>query len=421
MPPDEVVITGLGVVSPIGIGKRRVWESFCAGRSGVRPIRRFDPAGLPVRIAAEVDDFDPEAYVRPRKNLKVMVRDAQFGVAASVLACQDANLANGTVDPERFGVVLGADRICGEMEDAEVSYRACMVDGRFDFSRWATHAMATAFPLGFLRVLPNMIASHVSIAHDARGPNNTIHHAELSGLLAVVEAARVIQRGMADVMIAGGASSQMKFFDWVRHCVIGALSVSQGDPTTVLRPFDALRDGQVLGEGAAAFIMESRRHAEARGATIRARVLGWACTCEPHNGGLPQGSGLRRAMSLAVDEAGLKPGQLGHVNAHGVSGVVDDQIEGRAIQACLPDVPVTAPKSYFGNLGAAGGAVEMAASVLSFGDGLVPPTLNYRRPDPACPVRVVRGQPLETSVDTALVVNWTRIGQSVAVVLGGER
>ncbi|NQT15469.1 MAG: beta-ketoacyl-[acyl-carrier-protein] synthase family protein [Planctomycetes bacterium] len=419
MPPNEAVITGLGMVSPIGIGKAEVSDSFRAGRSGIGPIRLIDPTGLPVQIAAEVGDFDAKAYVRPRKSLKVMARDTHLGVAASVLACQDANIVAGAVEPERFGVILGADRICNPPEFAEPSYRACTVDGKFDFDRWGTDGIDTTFPLSFLKVLPNMIASHVSIAHDARGPNNTIHQAGLSGLLAVVESARVIQRGMADVMIARGASSQMDPFDWVRHCVSGLLSTSRDDPTGVMRPFDAHRDGQVWGEGAAAFIVESRRHAEARKATILARVLGWASTCEPHNGGPPKGMGLERAMLLAVKEAGLKPGQLGHINAHGVSGVVDDPIEARAIGACFPDVPVTAPKSYFGNLGAAGGAMEMAASVLSFADGLVPPTLNYRHPDPRCPVHVIRDWPFESSVPTALAVNWTWIGQAVALVLGG--
>jgi len=420
MPPNEAVITGLGVVSPIGIGKREFWESLRAGRSGVGPIRLFDPTGLPVQIAAEVRDFDARAYVKRRKSLKVMARDAHLGVAAAMLACRDANVVSGSVEPQRFGVILGADRICNDLEYAEPSYRACTVDGEFHFDQWGTDGLANTYPLSFLRVMPNMIASQVSIAHDARGPNNTIHQAELSGLLAVVEAARVIQRGMADVMIAGGASSQMDPFDWARHCVTGALSTSRDDPTGVLRPFDVDRDGQVRGEGAAAFIVENRRHAEARKATVLARVLGWGSTCEPRNGGgPPAGTGLERAMSLAVKEAGLAPGQLGHVNAHGVSGVVDDQIEARAIHACFPDVPVTAPKSYFGNLGAAGGAMEMAASVLSFADGLVPPTLNYRRPDPRCPVKIVRDRPFESPVPTAMAVNWTWIGQAAAVVLGG--
>jgi len=419
MTPCEVVITGVGVVSPIGIGKGPVWDSFCVGRSGVGPIRLFDPVGLPVGIAAEVRDFDPKAYVRPRKNLKVMARDAQLGVAASTLACRDAAINHGAVDPERFGVVFGADRISGSLEDSEPTYRACMVDGRFDFSRWATEGMAATFPLSFLKVLPNMIASHISIAHDARGPSNTIHQVELSSLLAVSEAACVIRRGMADVMIAGGAASQMNPYDWVRHCVTGGLSRSRGDPRTVMRPFDADRDGQVRGEGAAAFLLESRRHAEARGATILARVLGWASTCQPKNGGTGQGIAIRRAISLALDEATLKPAEVGHVNAHGVSGVAQDQIEAHAIHACLPNVAVTAPKSYFGNLGAAGGAVEMTASVLSLAEGMVPATLNYRRPDPNCPVRVVCGAPVLTPTRTALTLNWTWIGQAVAVVLAG--
>jgi len=419
MPPDDVVITGVGVVSPIGVGRDRFWDSLCAGRSGVARIRQFDPGALPVQIAAEVRDFDPKPYVKPRKNLKVMARDAQLGVAASTLACQDAGVAEGVVDPERFGVVLGADRIAGSARDSEATYRACMVAGKFDFSRWGTEGMAGTFPLSFLRLLPNMTASHVSIAHDARGPSNTIHQAGVSSLLAVSEAARVIQRGAADVMIAGGASSQMSPYDWVRHCLGGGLSTSRDDPTTVLRPFDAGRDGQVRGEGAAAFIMESRSHAQARGATILARVLAWASTCEPHNGTGPNGAGIRRALSVALDRAGLKPNHVGHINAHGLSAVAEDQIEARAIQAWLPDVPVTAPKSYFGNLGAAGGAVEMAASVLSFARGIVPATLNYRRPDPRCPIRVIRDEPLRAPQSTALVVNWTWIGQAVAVVLGG--
>ncbi|NQT14631.1 MAG: beta-ketoacyl-[acyl-carrier-protein] synthase family protein [Planctomycetes bacterium] len=416
---EEVVITGVGVVSPIGVGKEQTWDSLVRGQSGVGPIRRFDPGELPVQIAGEVEDFDLKAYVKPRKNLKLMARDTRLGVVASTLARQDAGLGDGQIAPERFGVILGSDPICGALEDSEASYRACIVDGKFDFRRWATEGMAATFPLSFLKVLPNMVASHVSIAHDARGPCNTIHQGELSSLLAVCEATRVIQRGVADVMIAGGASSQLNPYNWIRLCIGGGLSTSQDDPATVLRPFDADRNGQVHGEGAAAFILESRPHAEARGATILARVRGCVSTCEPRNGGPPKGTALRRAMRLAMEEAGVEPHDVGHVNAHGVSSVAEDQIEAQAIQACLPDVPVTAPKSYFGNLGASGGAVEMSASVLSLAEGLVPPTLNYRRPDPRCPVRVVREEPLETRKNTALAINWTRMGQVAAVLVSG--
>ncbi len=419
MPLAEVVITGVGVVSPIGIGKQLFWDSLCAGQSGVGPITTFNPEGFPVQIAAEVKDFDPRAYVKQRKSLKVMSRDAQLGIAASVLACRDAGIEDGTVDPERFGVILGADRISNPVEDSEGPYRSCIVNRQFDFSRWATAGMAAAFPLGFLKVLPNMIASHVSIAHDARGPNNTIHHAEVSSLLAVIEAARVIQRGAANVMLAGGASSQMTPFDWSCHYAIRQLSQRRDNPAEVVRPFDANRDGEVCGEGAGAFVLESRQHAEARGARILARIVGCASTCEPRNGQPLQGVGLKRAIQAALGEASLEPRQIGHVNAHGTSTIAEDELEARVLHECMPNVPVTAPRSYFGNLGAAGGAVEMAASVLAVANHRVPATRNYQQPDPKCPVEVIAGQPRESACPTALAINWTRFGQAAAVIFTG--
>ncbi len=204
----HVVITGVGVVSPIGIGRDAFWESLCCGRSGVRRVELLDAWGMPVRIAGVVENFKAAQYVPQRKALKVMARDAQLGVAASVLACRDAGIAPDQVDPERFGVVLGADTICSPIEESDAIYRPCMVGPQFDFSRWGTEGLSGSYPLNFLRVLPNMIASHISIAHDARGPNNTIHQNEASSLLAIGEAAAVIERGAADVMLAGGASSQ---------------------------------------------------------------------------------------------------------------------------------------------------------------------------------------------------------------------
>ena len=419
MPPAEVVVTGMGVVSPIGIGARQFAAALSRGQSGIRPLTLFDCSGLPTRIGGEIPHFDPRAQGIPRKSLKVMPRDAQIGVSASLLACRDGSVCDGGVDPERFGIILGAERICGSIPESAPAYRTCMTNGRFDFSRWGQEGMPRIYPLSFLRVLPNMVASHISIIHDARGPNNTIHHGEVSSLLAVSEAAQVIGRGMADVMLAGGASSQMDPYDWVWHCTSGRLSPRHEDPASVMRPFDAARDGEVRGEGAAVFLLETRTHAQARGATILARVAAWASAFEPHRGMPATGTALCRAMGQALDRAGLGPGQIGHVNAQGWSTRNDDPVEAAAIHAVLPGVPVTAPRSYFGNLGAAAGATEMAVSVLAFSTGLVPPTLNYERPDPACPVRVVREEPLANSPRTALLINWTRIGQAAAVVLTG--
>ncbi|MBN2475813.1 MAG: beta-ketoacyl-[acyl-carrier-protein] synthase family protein [Pirellulales bacterium] len=416
----DVVITGVGIVSPIGIGWEPFWAALRQGKSGIGRIRQFEASGLPCQIAAEVTDFDPKCYVRPRKSLKVMCRDSQMGVAASTLACQDAGIAAGTVDPERLGVVMGADRICSAMEDSEPTYRNCLDGHRFDFGRWGTDGMAGSFPLSFLKVLPNTIASHISIAHDARGPNNTIHQTEVSSLLAVGEAARVIQRGAADVMIVGGASSQLNPFDYVRRSAMGILTRRQDEPAAAMRPFDADRDGQVWGEGAAVFILEDARHAEARGARVLARILGWATTCEPRrHGNGPRGAGLRRAVELALRQAKSEAKDLGHVNAHGLSTIHDDQLEARALHEMVPEVPVVAPKSYFGNLGAAGGAMEMAASVLSLGAEIVPATLNYEHPDPNCPLQVICDEPLSSSPAPALLVNWTTIGQAASAVLAG--
>ncbi len=420
MPADEVVITGVGVVSPIGIGRGPFWSALLRGQSGIERIRRFDSSCLPVPLGAEVKDFDPKAHVRPRKSLKMMGRDAQLGVAAARQACEDAGIAAGTVDPDRFGVVLGADRICNTLQDSAPSYRRCIREGRFDFQRWGTDGLAATFPLNFLKVLPNMIASLVSIALDARGPNNTIHQAELSGLLAVSEAASVIQRGAADVMLAGGASSQMNLFDCVRRCGLGMLSHRRGDPGAAVRPFDAQRDGQVWGEGAAAFILENHRHARARGANVLARLVSWAAACETRHGrdGI-QGTGLRRAIRLAMDRAGLSGNGLGHVNAHGLSTTADDRLEARVLHDEVPATPVIAAKSYFGNLGAAGAAMEMAVSVLSLSADLVPATLNYEHPDPNCPLQVIQGEPLAGVSPSALLLNWTPVGQAATAVLAG--
>ena len=198
----------MGIVSPIGIGWEAFWDALLAGHCGIGPVTQTNLSGMPPQLAGEVRNFDAKKFVANRKGLKVMSRDAQLGIAASMLACHDAGIVTGKIDPERFGVVLGADPICSPIQESEATYGACVADGRFDFRLWGTKGMTASFPLGFLRVLPNMVASHVSIAQDARGPNNTIHEGEISSLLAVIESASVIQRGMADVMLAGGASSQ---------------------------------------------------------------------------------------------------------------------------------------------------------------------------------------------------------------------
>jgi len=419
MRAEEVVITGVGVVSPIGVGREAFWEALLSGHCGIGPVTQTNLSGMPPQLAGEVRNFDPRAFVANRKSLKVMSRDAQLGIAASTLACRDAGIGAGRIDPERFGVVLGADQICSPIQESETTYGACITDGRFDFQLWGTKGLAASFPLGFLRVLPNMVASHVSIAQDARGPNNTIHEGEISSLLAVSEAASVIQRGMADVMLAGGASSQMHPLDFVRRIAMGNLSPRHEDPASVVRPFDARRDGYVWSEGAAVLVLESRRHAESRGAEILARLKGWGAAFEAVNShGRLSGSGLRRAVVGALGHAGIKQETLGHINAHGLSTVCDDALEAAVIHDLLPQTPVTALKGHFGNPAAAGAAMELAASILAIHNGCVPAVRNYEHADPACPIKVIHGQPLVSSLSDAVCLTWMPFGQSAAVVVG---
>ncbi len=472
----EVVVTGVGVVSPIGIGAEAFWAALIDQRSGIRDLTLCNGSRLPWTIGGEVVGFEPQRFVRPRKSLKVMSRDIQLAFAAAELACGEAGLGSGAVDPDRLGVVFGAELIPCDPLELAATVRRCLVRGEFDFSRWGDSMEAEMHPLWMLKYLPNMPACHIGIARDARGPNNSLTLGEVSGLAAMAEAVRVIECGRADAMIAGGTSSRVQPITWSLSRAY-PLSRRIDDPTRACRPFDAERDGMVHGEGAAAFVLEERHHAKARGAAPLARIV--ACTetfaardvrgpllpaahvelaghgraaetVEPAASRRPDlpvrqtetepglslrepeatpDVRLRRSSSDALVEAvaggirqvlaraGWGPETLGHVNAHGLGTVEDDCREARAIRTTLGDVPVTALKGFFGNLGAGTGAVEAAASVLALGCGLIPPTLNYRRPDPQCPLRVVHDEPLSGRPPSALLLNQSRLGHAVALLL----
>jgi 3-oxoacyl-[acyl-carrier-protein] synthase II len=264
-----------------------------------------------------------------------------------------------------------------------------------------------------------MPACHIGIAQDARGPNNTITLGDVSSLSALAEAMRVLERGQADLIIAGGVGSNLHPTIVARMCVMG-MSRHSDVPAEACRPFDASRDGFVVGEGAGSLIVETRHCAESRGASVLARLLGFSSAFEPtRNGELLKGTAIRRAIAGALTTAGLAPKDIGFVVAHGLGTQTDDQIEAQAIRETLGDVPVTALKGYFGHLAAAAGVLEAIAGVLAFQHGFVPPTLNYERPDPLCPVRVIHGEPMPLERPTAMILSHTGQGQAVAVVLGG--
>ena len=417
---DQVVITGLGVVSPIGIGGQVFRQSLLEGRSGVQTIPSLCGLAAPAPIGGYLAEFDVADRVRPRKALKVMSRDIQMAFAAADLAVQEACVLDSGIEPERLGIVFGTDLIPCELNEIAPTVRGCLVGGRFEFERWGCRAMSDLYPLWLLKYLPNMPACHIGIALDARGPNNTLTLGEVSGLCAVAEAVRVIERGQADAMICGGTGSRIHPAFWARSKAY-PLSRRTDDPAAACRPFDADRDGMVHGEGAGSIVLERKRHAEARGAAIYAEIKGFANTSRPvgteGNGTNLLAEAVARAIRLAMEAADLSIHDVGHVNAHGMGTVADDEVEALAIYRTLGDVPVTAPKSYFGNLAAGAGVVELAVSLLAIRYGFVPPTLNYSRPDPKCPIRVVHGRPLTGLPPTAVVLNHSPTGQVASLVV----
>ncbi len=288
----EIVITGAGVISPIGISQEAFWASLCEGRSGVRKLNTFaDPDLVP--FGGEVVDFDPKNYVRQRKSLKVMSRDIQLGFAAADLACIEARHHEHAIDPERLGIVFGDDMIPCELNELVPAYRSCIAGGRFDYNRWGEASMAEIFPLWMLKYLPNMPACHIGIAQDARGPNNTLTLGDVSSLSAAAEAVRVIERGAADAMIVGGAGSRIHPTMLFRGGLF-ELSRRSDNPAGASRPFDATRDGMVNGEGAGAFVFEAKENAQAR---AQPRWLEFSDT--PRHSNLPPTAGLCKAYPFA--------------------------------------------------------------------------------------------------------------------------
>jgi 3-oxoacyl-[acyl-carrier-protein] synthase II len=405
------------MVTPIGIGREAFWRSLRSATSGVRVVPYLDNTRFPVPYGGYVPEFDGKLYVQPRKAMKVMCREIQFGFAAATLAAADAGLKPGAIPSDRMGVVYGSEMYYGEIPELEPAYRKCLVEGEFDFGLWGEEGMRELNPLWMLKYLPNMIACHVAISFDARGPNNSFTLGEASSLMALVEGCNVLRRGHADVMLIGGSGNRLNITPLMyRHDL--RLSHHAGDPADACRPFDARRDGSVNGEGAGAIVLETRSHAEARGARILARLKSAVCTFEPsafHGG--PASHAFERAIRIALSNAAVAPEALGFVKANGLGTVADDAQEAAAIRATVGDTPVTAPKSLFGNLGAAAGIVETIAAVLALEAREIPPTRNYSQPDPNCPVQVVHTQPLPLTRSSGLVLGASGTGQTIAAVL----
>ncbi len=428
----RVVITGMGVVSPLGNTKDALWEALREGRSGVGPLAAGEANTSGVGFAAEVrdfqgkiDDFGPLPKDRKkaiRKGLKVMCRECQMGIASAQLAQVDAKIAEGQIDPTRAGITFGVDYMLTVPEEFTEGILQCLdEEGQFQFSRWATDGMPKMSPLWLLKYLPNMPASHLAIYNDLRGPNNSLTLREAAANAAVGEAYQTILRGSADMMLAGATGTRLHPMKMVHAIQQEELADGNGDPARASRPFDRNRTGMVLGEGAGTIVLEALTTAEARGAAIFGEVLGSASSSVVGQRLVARrDQAMTNVLRAVLRSAGVEPDDIGHVHAHGLSTRSCDAEEARAIEEVFGGrsrpVPVVAAKSHFGNLGAGSGVVELMASVLALEYGRLFPLLNYETPDPECPVAAATGGEVAAG-DSFVTLNVTPQGQASAVMV----
>lgn len=388
------------MISPLGNSVESLWQAITAGRSGVAELEGIDSAGIPTTYAAAARDFtgsidnfgelEKQQSKQIRKGLKIMCRESQMGVASAQLALSDAGLKVGQMDPERSGCLFGSDYMVTLPEDFTAGIKQCLDEqGKFHFDRWAKEGLPRVTPLWLLMYLPNMPASHVAIYNDLRGPNNSITEREASGNLAVGEAFFTISRGSADVLVAGATGTRIHPMKFAHALLQEEIANGKFPPERACRPFDKDRSGAVLGEGSAAMVLEEFSHAEKRGATIHGEVIGRSSSAVADVESRPDvTAALINAMRGTLRDAKLKPEEIGHIHAHGISTREGDRSEAAAIAAVFGEAkcPVVAAKSYFGNLGAGSGVTELIASIRALEEGHLFPILNYETPDPEAPI-----------------------------------
>jgi beta-ketoacyl-acyl-carrier-protein synthase II len=388
----RVAITGLGAVTPLGLDAQSTWDAAVAGRSGVDWIRSFDASGFPVRIASEVKGFEPESIVGA-KDARRLERNVVFAVAAAREAWADADI--GEVDPARAGILVGSaiGGVVGVLEQDEVRRER----GHGRVSPW------------FLpNVLVDSASGQIAIDLGLRGPNYAPVSACATGSHAIGEGAETIRRGDAEVVLAGGTEACMHPIILAGFCAMRGLVAEEEDPTLASRPFDATRAGFVMGEGACVMVLEELEHAVARGARIYAEVLGYGTSNDAHHMAQPDpGSvGVAEMMRAALTRSGVEPARVGYINAHGTSTPYNDVAETNAIKAVFGqhayDLAVSSTKSVMGHLFGAAGAVEAMMCVRALHDGVLPPTINYRNPDPECDLDYVPNEAREIQLDVAL-------------------
>lgn len=373
---NRVVITGLGVISPVGTGLDQFWGALTSGVSGIDKITRFDPSGFKTQIAGEVKNFEPTDYI-DKKEARRMDRFAQFAVAAAGMAIKDADLDLDQLDRDRAGVIVGSG--IGGMQTFEDQCKVLHERGPDRVS-----------PFFVPMMIANMASGQVAIAYGLRGPNITTLTACASSGNAVGDAFKLLQRGGADVVVAGGTEAPVTPLAIAGFCAMKAMSTRNEQPTRASRPFDQDRDGFIIGEGSAMLVMETLAHAQKRGARIYAEIVGYGSSCDAYHivHPDPTGSGAARAMALALADSGLTAADIDYINAHGTSTPVGDQMENDAIKqvfgASANKLMISSTKSMTGHTLGAAGALESVVCILTIRSGLVPPTINLEHQDPQC-------------------------------------
>src|SRR5262245_14652920 len=405
----RVVVTGLGLVTPLGTGVEKNWNALVAGRSGIRPITRFSNLEFfPSRIAGEVPDFAAEDYIEPRE-VKKMDRFIQYSIGASEMAIQDSGLKISPDEAERVGVIIGVGLL--GLESLETYHRAYLDGGPRKIS-----------PFFIPKVISNLAPGQIAIRYGAKGVNWTPTSACASGTHAVGEAFHLIRRGVQDAMITGGAESAITPLGVGGFSAMKAPSTRNDDPERASRPFDKERDGFVIAEGSGVLILEERERARKRGAPIYAEVIGYGANGDAYHitAPSPEGEGAARCMALAVKDAGIKPESVGYINAHGTSTEYNDINETQAIKKVFGSrayqIPVSSTKSMTGHMLGAAGAVESIFTILALHRRVIPPTINYEFPDPQCDLDYVSNSARKADLETALSNSFGFGGTNACVI-----
>lgn len=390
----RVVVTGIGIVSPIGIGVDENWKAICQGKSGIGPITRFDASGFASRIAGEVKGFNPEDFL-DKKEIKKMDVFIHYALAAGMMALKDSQLTIDEGNADRVGVLVGSG--LGGLSTIEKYYDILQKQGPKKVS-----------PFFIPMLIVNLAPGQISIYFGARGPNSSVVTACATGNHSIGEAFRIIQRGDADAMIAGGAESTITPLAVAGFCAMRALSTRNDEPERASRPFEKDRDGFIIAEGAGVLILEDLESARKRRAEIYAEIIGFGCNADAYHisAPSPNGIGASRCMEVAMKDAGISYDEVDYVNAHGTSTPLNDMSETKAMKTVFKDhakkLAVSSTKSMTGHLLGAAGGVEAVYSLLAIKHGVIPPTVNYENPDPECDLDYVPNVPRESKIKTVM-------------------